>query len=248
MDRKSGISGERARFIAPISADPGLGPASLRFLATHSRHTRIWVSKNSILHALRQFMFKVLFHRVRLFDYKRLLSGWWRDLAFYWHTRNKGNLLFFSVLTLPVIALGFVIYSSIAEKNRNQDLVCLALNVYHEARGEPMVGQYAVAEVTMNRVASKRYPDTVCEVVYEKRWDRIRRRDVGAFSWTELESLSKSERAAWRRAWEAAEAVYDKRQAPTLQGALFYHARNIKPSWARGKKPVARIGKHIFYK
>ena len=52
----------------------------------------------------------------------------------------------------------------------------------------------------------------------------------------------------WQQAWDVANAVYFKRRAPKLQGVLFYHARHIRPSWARGKKPVARIGRHVFYK
>jgi spore germination cell wall hydrolase CwlJ-like protein len=53
---------------------------------------------------------------------------------------------------------------------------------------------------------------------------------------------------AWQRAWQAARTVYYERRPPKLEGVLFYHSKYIKPSWARGKKPVAKIGKHIFYK
>jgi N-acetylmuramoyl-L-alanine amidase len=120
--------------------------------------------------------------------------------------------------------------------------------VYYEARGEPRSGQYAVAEVTMNRVASGYYPDTVCGVVYQKQWDPLRRRYVGAFSWTEFARRPSPEGREWRRAWEVAETVYRKRHVPTLDGVLHYHAVYIKPSWSRGRKPVARIGKHVFYK
>ena len=151
------------------------------------------------------------------------------------------------IIGLATSALGFLVYYSTTEKSHNQDLTCLALNVYHEARGEPMAGQYAVAEVTMNRVASRRYPNTVCEVVYQQNWDRLRGRYVGAFSWTELEVKARLNGKAWRRASRAAEAVYYGRAAPTVNGALFYHAQYIKPSWAKRKKSVARIGKHIFY-
>ncbi len=143
--------------------------------------------------------------------------------------------------------LAGAIYFYFTAQRDTRELTCLALNVYHEARGEPLAGQYAVAEVTMNRVASKHYPNTVCAVVYQKNWDRIRRRDVAAFSWTELESVERPQGPAWERAREAASDVYYARRAPTLQGVLFYHARNVRPRWARYKKPVARIGKHIFY-
>ncbi len=112
-----------------------------------------------------------------------------------------------------------------------------------------MAGQYAVAEVTLNRVASKRFPDTICEVVHEQKWDIIRKRYVGAFSWTELDADMRPKKGlAWQRAATAAEAVYDSDEAPRLDGALFYHARRIEPRWAKTKKPIAKIGRHIFYR
>lgn len=122
------------------------------------------------------------------------------------------------------------------------------MNVYYEARGEPLLGQYAVAEVTMNRVASERYPDTVCEVVYQKRWDPLRKRHVGAFSWTEFDVVPHPEGEEWQRAWDVAKAVYYGERPPMLDGAVHYHATYIRPSWARGKQHIARIGRHVFYR
>lgn len=180
--------------------------------------------------------------------YLRPLGRGWESLVFYWHTRDRSDWLFFSLLTLPVFAVALVMYFSLTPRDDNRQLVCLALNVYHEARGEPMAGQYAVAEVTMNRVASSRYPNTVCEVVYEKKWDPIRRRFVAGFSWTEFDSIANPQTETWRQAWDVAQTVYYKRRVPKLEGVLYYHARRIRPSWARGIKPVARIGRHVFYK
>src|SRR5579885_1777609 len=58
---------------------------------------------------------------------------------------------------------------------RAEDLECLAENVYFEARGEPLEGQFAVAEVTLNRTEARNFPHTVCGVVHETRWDPGRR-------------------------------------------------------------------------
>ena len=193
-------------------------------------------------------MFNKLLYKARAINYAMPFSDLWTNLRFYWYTRENGPLIFFSIFGLIITTLGIVIYSAIAESIDRKNLTCLALNVFYEARSEPKAGQYAVAKVTMNRVASNLYPDTVCEVVLQKNWDRLRRRYVGAFSWTELESKAKLEQKAWQRAWEAAEAVYYNPQSVKLNGALFYHAKYIKPSWAKRKKPIARIGKHIFYK
>ena len=134
------------------------------------------------------------------------------------------------------------------DKAPDDSVTCLACNIYHEARGEPRAGQYAVAEVTLNRVASPRYPNTICEVVYQKNWDSIRGRYVGAFSWTEFDIKPKLKKRAWHRAVAVAKAVFYQKEAPRLNGALFYHATSIKPSWARHKTPVAHIGRHIFYR
>jgi spore germination cell wall hydrolase CwlJ-like protein len=100
----------------------------------------------------------------------------------------------------------------------------------------------------MNRRASGRYPGTVCGVVYQKNWDPLRKRYVGAFSWTEFDTLPAPVGEQWLQAWEVAEAVYFGREPAVLDGAMFFHAVYIMPDWARTKKPIARIGGHIFYR
>ena len=178
----------------------------------------------------------------------------WRDLVFFWHTHEKGGYVILCVLALIILAFGVFIHVSIIGhdrsqdvRTRTQDLNCLAKNVYHEARGEPIDGQYAVAEVTMNRVASKHYPNTVCDVVYQANFDVIRKRNVSAFSWTELDLTAPVDERLWQRAWKIAEEVYDEDAEPRVEGALFYHSRYIRPRWAKRKRRIAKIGQHIFY-
>lgn len=179
-----------------------------------------------------------------------MLSG----LLFRWYALDKGDLVFIAMLALFFVALGgitgfaYVDHAQrAAAEQRRVDLACLAENVYYEARGEPLAGQYAVAEVTMNRVTSGTFPDTVCGVVHESRFDAVRKRRVGAFSWTELESLPRPKGYEWRRATAVASSVYDNQEAPLIDGALYYHATRVTPAWARTKTQVARIGKHLFY-
>jgi len=186
--------------------------------------------------------------------FARAIATAWRNLVFYWHTHEMGGFIVISVIALVVMTFAGLVYFSIAGHDRSQefhartqDLNCLAKNIYHEARGEPTNGQYAVAEVTMNRVASKHYPNTVCEVVYQENFDVIRKRNVSAFSWTELDATSPVDRKIWKRAWRIAEEVYDEQAEPRVEGALFYHSKNIRPRWSRGKRRIARIGRHIFY-
>ena len=177
-----------------------------------------------------------------------------RNLAFYWHTHEMGGLVVLSVVALVVMTFGVLVYFSIVghERSRdiharNQALNCLARNIYHEARGEPIDGQYAVAEVTMNRVASKHYPNTVCEVVYQENFDVIRKRNVSAFSWTEIDVIAPVDRKLWMRTWKIAAQVYDEQAEPRAEGALFYHSKNIRPRWSRRKRHIAKIGGHVFY-
>ena len=192
-------------------------------------------------------MDKKHFYRSRVSRRKSAFAGKWSDLRFFWYTTNKTPIVFGSVLATVFMAFSFLLYALFANGADRRNLTCLALNVYFESRGESDSGQRAVAEVTMNRVASDRYPDTVCDVVYQQNWDRRRRRYVGAFSWTEFDVRSMPQGEEWQRAQDAAETVYTRRHTPAVEGALHYHAVYIKPGWARDKKAVARIGGHVFY-
>ncbi len=185
--------------------------------------------------------------------FARAIATAWGNLVFFWHTHEKGGYVVLSVVALMVVAFGALVHFSIVGHDRSQnvrirtqDLNCLAKNVYHEARGEPVDGQYAVAEVTMNRVASKHYPNTICEVVYQANFDVIRKRNVSAFSWTEID-VAPVDWNTWERAWRIAEEVYDGQATLKVEGALFYHARSIRPRWSRRKRRIAEIGRHIFY-
>ena len=182
---------------------------------------------------------------------------WHGRLFLYWLKDKREGFALFAMLCVPFVAIGTFVYIGYSDQlaarleayqKRTADLHCLAENIYHEARGEPFKGQMAVAEVTLNRVASPYFPKTICEVVHEARWDPIRRRMVGAFSWTEIENQRTPRGAAWREAKAAAEAVYDREHAAVVPGALYYHATYIKPKWARQKRRVATIGNHVFYR
>jgi spore germination cell wall hydrolase CwlJ-like protein len=165
-----------------------------------------------------------------------------------WYSRDRRRLALVFVLGAVAGAAGFLTYSVLASANDRNNLNCLAQNVYFEARGEPTAGQYAVAEVTMNRVASGRFPDTVCGVVHEKRWDPIRERYVGGFSWTDLRDRPAPQGEEWQRAWKIAEEVYYRNREPDLDGATYFHATYVRPTWSQEKTVVARIGRHVFYK
>ena len=190
---------------------------------------------------------------------------WRRRFALFGVTGGHDGLVFgaglgfVGVLLVSIVSFAYVhrmqtdpihieaIHREAVEKRR-LDLRCLAQNVYFEARGEPLDGQRAVAEVTLNRQRSPNFPHTVCEVVFDTRWDPLRRRLVAHFSWTEIEALSQPAGPAWEQAKVVATAAYDDTYQPIVPGALFYHATSVHPDWAKTKRVVATIGNHIFYR
>ena len=192
-------------------------------------------------------MLKKIFHKIWA-QVTGLFMRLWHNFYFHWQLKDKTGYLFLSVFIFIVISIPIATYQLVQYKNVQHDIKCLTLNIFHEARSESKKGQQAVASVTLNRVRSKHYPNTVCDVVYQKRWDTIRKRYVSQFSWTEFDQPPKLKSKAWYRAWKIAEEMYKKKDEKLLKGALFYHAKRIKPSWARKKRPIARIGRHIFYR
>lgn len=126
-----------------------------------------------------------------------------------------------------------------------EDLHCLALNIYHEARSEPLSGQIAVARVTLNRVESKRFPSSVCDVVKQGGQKRNRCQ----FSWwCDGKSDQPTEQKAWRKSLEIGERVLANQAPDPTKGALYYHANYVKPKWSRSFQRTARIGRHLFYR
>ena len=132
--------------------------------------------------------------------------------------------------------------------------MCLALNTYHEAKNQSMIGQIATAQVVMNRVADSRYPNTVCEVV--KQGPKYKGSDVPVrhkcqFSWfcDGKSDEPKRDSKEWRMAQEYARIVLSGRIVlDVTEGATHYHATYVKPSWAKTKTRTTRIETHIFYR
>ena len=136
-------------------------------------------------------------------------------------------------------------------------LVCLAMNVYFEARSEPLAGQIGVTQVVMNRVFDKRYPNTACEVIKQgptrPSWkDRTISYPVKnrcQFSWyCDGKADVITDEKAWNTALAVAHGVYNNNVHDQVNGATHYHAYYVKPGWASQKTPTAYIGDHLFYR
>ena len=125
---------------------------------------------------------------------------------------------------------------SVTKKPEIKDIECLAKNIYGEARGEPLKGQLAVAAVTLNRVNSEHYPDTICEVVYQYR----------QFSWT-LKPLFIKEKEAWDRSMKLAKDIlHDKIKLEDTR-LTHFHTKTIRPRWSLAMSKKEVIGNHVFY-
>jgi len=132
-------------------------------------------------------------------------------------------------------------------------LVCLALNVYHEARDQPFIGQVAVAQVVMNRVRDDRYPDTPCDVVMQGptyTWaEHYPVRHRCQFSWyCDGKSDNTTDQGAYDKALMIAHGVYYGNLDDFVEGATHYHAIYVLPEWAESKTRIVQIGEHIFYR
>lgn len=163
------------------------------------------------------------------------------------------------VLTLLSI-FGYVGYVN-AENvkiNATDELECLALNIYHEARSESLAGQYAVADVTLNRVKDTRYPSTICGVVKQavmSEWAVqqglfIPKRNQCQFSWyCDGKSDEPYDSDSWREAvLIAVQILNDGRYRGLTEGATHYHADWIEPYWAPTLQQIGTIGSHVFYR
>ncbi len=123
---------------------------------------------------------------------------------------------------------------------------CLAEAVYFEARGEPVDGQVAVAQVVLNRVRNPAYPETICKVVYQNR--HMRNRCQFSFACDGIRDRI-SEKPEWEVAQKVArETVSGQRYLEKVGASTHYHATYVNPRWARFMKRLDKIGQHIFYK
>lgn len=133
-----------------------------------------------------------------------------------------------------------VLYKEVDKiKLSEKQLRCLEYNIYYEAGVEDYAGKIAVAQVTFNRLKTKRWGNSVCKVVYSPH----------QFSWTK-QNKSKPKGKLWKDSKQAAQDYLNGLRILNLQHSLYYHATWMKkePFWANHKTKVHEIGQHAFYK
>lgn len=157
-------------------------------------------------------------------------------------------------MKIVTLFLALFLFSPIAYANKNKnsyhwkELECLAKNLYYEARGEGHKGMLAVGTVTMNRVHHSLFPNSVCDVVYEKTKNNVGK-TVCQFSWVCQSYIKKKHKNLdlYKQAVAIATGIlYGGNRLHKLERALFFHADYVNPKW-RNVRQVATIGRHIFY-
>ena len=135
-------------------------------------------------------------------------------------------------------AILFTLGMSIDTIQKREQLYCGAQNIYHESRGESNLGQIAVAHVVRNRVESPKYPNTVCEVVWQPK----------QFSWTHdgRSDEPKDRKAFVKAVW--LHLIANMKNDITDSALNYYAHKKVTPSWASEKEVVALIGNHTFLK
>ena len=156
-----------------------------------------------------------------------------------------------SLFTAPVLSSNAVLASNEYE---NDQIICLAKNIYFEARGSSFADQVAVADVVMNRVEHDNYPNTICGVVYQGRQDSNGNmiRHQCQFSWyCDGKSDEPTEPDSWARAIDIATMVLEEDKFLGItDGADHYFANWIdeEPHWAEHMIFIGNIGNHKFYR
>lgn len=133
-------------------------------------------------------------------------------------------------------------YEQSVAQDLGKQVLCMAKNLYYEAAMEPWEGKLAVAQVTMNRANSSKFPSTVCEVVYQKTGSTYQ------FSWVGERVSEVRNKYAWEECLIVArKALTEAKLHDTIYRtqAMYYHNTSVNPAWKL--KYVAKIGNHLFY-
>lgn len=133
-----------------------------------------------------------------------------------------------------------------------QQEYCLAQNIYYEARGSTLADRAAVADVTLNRVQTSGFPDTICGVVKQAKIDIHGKpiKNKCQFSWyCDGKQKEIKDQEAWIEAKKLAwNIIHNNEHRGITGGATHYHTAKIKPYWRKSFTKVAQIGAHIYYK
>lgn len=131
-----------------------------------------------------------------------------------------------------ILTLALILFSTYANAS-NKALECLASVIWHESRGEPLIGQVAVGHVVLNRKNNDHYPDSICKVAFQKA------------QFTDLKYIRYDSKSMY-----VAKMVWNGLLKPPFWKATHYHTTDVNPKWAKWNKlqKLGKIGNHIFYR
>ena len=128
---------------------------------------------------------------------------------------------------------------------------CLVEAVYHEARSERFMAQLSVANVVLQRVTDRRFPNTICKVVHQGKYNRrgqpIRNKCMFSY-WCDGKSERMYDHESFEAAIEISYLIMQGVRLGTVKGATHYHAYYVKPRWSYKMNHMFTTGKHLFYK
>lgn len=167
------------------------------------------------------------------------------------------SLILFLPLKVSSSTIGWNIVNHGGKEVVPQDAYCMALNIYHESRSENLAGKFAVADVVMNRVYDRRYPDSICGVVYQAElkphWknpnNMVPVRNRCQFSWyCDGKSDVPVDSNTWLLSLHIARDVLQSKYGDITEGSTHYHSTSVHPYWADSLTKVVTVDQHIFYK
>tara|TARA_B100001094_G_scaffold311602_1_gene347416 strand:+ start:900 stop:1421 length:522 start_codon:yes stop_codon:yes gene_type:complete len=173
-------------------------------------------------------------------------------MKYDWNIIINGLYGFFTGL-----ALGFImIYPlSLEASDPNNEIYCLAQNIYFEAGNQPLAGKVAVSQVVINRVEHPSYPDNICEVVYQAKlrvnWKNefVPIKNQCQFSWfCDGKSDDPVDSQTWLLSMHIARDVVQQKYGDITEGSTHYHSDKVDPYWASSLNRTVVINNHIFYK
>ena len=152
-----------------------------------------------------------------------------------------------SKIAALVVALTVVMTAranEVTDVSMEHQLTCLAQNIYHEAGSESVQGKVAVAQVTINRANSGKFPSTICGVVHQK--TAVAGKFICQFSWKCSNNVGTINQVMYAESMMIARWVLlEYYRIPEVNDALFFHSDRVNPHWPLER--VARIGNHVFY-
>ena len=162
--------------------------------------------------------------------------------------------LFDKALAVAFIIAILLIATKAFAFSKEQDKFCLAQNIYFEAGNQPLVGKIAVAQVVINRVEDKKFPSSICGVIYQSKLGTSWRgqiyplRNKCQFSWyCDGKSDIPTDSRTWEQSILLADRVLDNFYPDITEGALWYHSDGVKPYWSKQLNRTVTIDNHLFY-